>query len=297
MFGLTHHENQGPGGKFGGHQRKSKSRTTEEFPCCGRRDGRAPSDRAAGFARTPLLFTKWVWGKAQRLVPPATPASLSLVITVSISTLEQSRLSEYLHQGLFSFRWLEIKVRSKTPKTLPNPPPRKPVRKSGSYTTGSVSASSCQLRLHTEHVLLYLRLFPFFFLVWKNHMLLCFQKTSFCWWPWGETVEFACIPSGCRFCFQENRQCAGSREGKAAPFLPLNDSPGARLSCAGDTPSLGELREPSPPGAGLGDLCFCLVCDHLWTPSSGRNSAPEHVCLQWWPLETWLCSGACLMCP
>ena len=162
MFGLTHHENQGPGGKFGGHQRKSKSRTTEEFPCCGRRDGRAPSDRAAGFARTPLLFTKWVWGKAQRLVPPATPASLSLVITVSISTLEQSRLSEYLHQGLFSFRWLEIKVRSKTPKTLPNPP-RKPVRKSGSYTTGSVSASSCQLRLHTEHVLLYLRLFPFFF--------------------------------------------------------------------------------------------------------------------------------------
>lgn len=251
MVGLTHHENQGPSGKLGGHQKKSKSRTTEQFPCCGRRDRRAPSDRALALPGHPFYSPSECGVRPQRLVFPQPP----WLHWVSWHRCQHfyfravSRMSEHLHQSLFSFRWLEIKVRSKTPKTLPTSP-QKPVRKSGSYTTGSVSASSCQLRLHTEHALLYLKLFPSF-LVWRNHMLLCFQKTSFCWWPCGETVEFTCIPSGCQFCFQENRQCARSREGKAAPFLPPDDFPRASLSCAGDTPSLGELREPSPPGAGL----------------------------------------------
>lgn len=38
---------------------KAKSRTIgEHFLGCGRRDRRAPLGRAAGFARTPLLFTR-----------------------------------------------------------------------------------------------------------------------------------------------------------------------------------------------------------------------------------------------
>ena len=248
MFGLTHPENQGSGGEFGGRQRKGKVENHRRT-FSGLWQERQESTLGQGcwlcqdtpsFHQVSVGWDPGGWWPSRFDEP--------LVIAVSISTSEQSPVGAWFYQGLFSCRWLENKVWSKTPKNLPKNPQNTSEKKWQLYHRECISfllpaepshwacASvfkivSLYLALKKPHVLM----FP------ENILSMTLGRGS---WIHSHSVRMlVLLPGKWPACQVRRRKgsavSASTRFSQSQPWLSWRH------------PFPGGFRQPSPPRAGL----------------------------------------------